>query len=127
MMYEDQELIKTSDDDLKNWAIIDVDDEDEFNALLNSDEDTPGPSTRTVFCKDEKVWRAKVKVNLDIKTRVQTFRGKARFKNAIRDLKWKFNLTKMSDTIVAGTILHTKIHPPLVCENSYVLRFLFIV
>ena len=127
MMYEDQELIKTSDDDLKNWAIIDVDDEDEFNALLNSDEDTPGPSTRTVFCKDEKVWRAEVKVNLDIKTRVQTFRGKARFKNAIRDLKWKFNLTKMSDTIVAGTILHTKIYPPLVCENSYVLRSLFIV
>ena len=33
------------------------------------------------------VWRAEVKVNLDIKTRVQTFRGKARFKNAIRDLK----------------------------------------
>ena len=126
MMYEDQEL-RTSNDHLKNWAIIDVDDEDEFNALLNSDEDTPGPSTRTVFCKDEKVWRAKVKVNLDIKTRVQTFRGKARFKNAIRDLKWKFNLTKMSDTIVAGTILHTKIYPPLVCENSYVLRSLFIV
>jgi hypothetical protein len=126
MMYEDQEL-RTSNDHLKNWAIIDVDDEDEFNALLNSDEDTPGPSTRTVFCKDEKVWRAEVKVNLDIKTRVQTFRGKARFKNAIRDLKWKFNLTKMSDTIVAGTILHTKIYPPLVCENSYVLRSLFIV
>ena len=47
MMYEDQEL-KTSDDDPKNKATnsikatIDVDDEDEINALLDSDEDTPG-------------------------------------------------------------------------------------
>ena len=61
MKYEDQELIKTSDDDPENWAIntvkatIDVDDEDEIDALLASDDNTPGPSTRTVFCMDEKV------------------------------------------------------------------------
>ena len=64
-------------------------DEDEINALLNSDEDTPGLMTRTVFRMDEEVWRAKVakgalareaQMNLDIMTRAQTFRGKARSK-----------------------------------------------
>ena len=73
MKYEDQGLIKTSDDDPENKAInavkatIDVDDEDVIDALLDSDDVTPGPSTRTVFG-----------MNLDIMTRAQTFRGKAR-------------------------------------------------
>ena len=86
MKYEDQGLIKTSDDDPENKAVnavkatTDVDDEDVIDTLLDSDDVTPGPSTRTVFGLNKKVWRAKV--NLDITTRAQTFRGMARTKKA---------------------------------------------
>ena len=52
MMYEDQGLIKTSEEDPENLAVNSVSiafDADKIDELLvDSDEDTPGHSTRTV-------------------------------------------------------------------------------
>ena len=97
-----------------------MDDEDKIIALLDLDEDTPRPSTKTIFRMDEEVWRAKVakgahareaqieKVNLDIMTRAQTPQRQGQDPESKRGLEREVK-TKMSDTIVAGTFLHTKL------------------
>jgi hypothetical protein len=120
MMYEDQGLVKISEDDPENWAIhsvqpaIDVDDEDEINALLaDTDEDSPGNTTRTYGGMPRSVWDAKVaegarareasieanekafaqeKLPLDIMSQAQAFKGKPK--------PYKCNLTvKTSDPL----------------------------
>ena len=63
MMYEDHVLIKTSEDDMENWAVNSVSipiDVDEIDVLLapGLDEDTPGHSTRTVCGVEKETWCA---------------------------------------------------------------------
>ena len=96
LRYEDQELINVSENDPENWAInstaIDAEE------LLDSDEDKPRASPRTILGVKEEIWRertskgvlnyeakieqnrqafAKEEVALDIMTRAQAFSGTA--------------------------------------------------
>ena len=118
---EDQELINVSEDDPENWAVnsaaIDAD------QLLNSDEDKPGPSPRTILGVKEEIWReraskgvlnyeakieqncqayVKEKVALDIMTRAQAFSGTA-LPRKQKGNKGEVNFVNISDKIVAGT------------------------